>query len=137
NFLLTMLRLGRERKELKIVDDQFGAPTSARLIAEATACAIAKNFSGGRLDVDAFREAGGLYHLTAAGCTTWYGFAQSILSGRPGMAKVLPIPTAGYPTPAQRPRNSILDNGKLETQFGFRLPDWQVGMRLCLEEVGH
>ena len=136
NFLLTMLRLGRERKELKVVDDQFGAPTSARLIAEATAGAVAKNFSGGRLDVDAFRETGGLYHLTAAGRTTWYGFAQAILSGREGVANVLPIPTSGYPTRARRPRNSLLDNSKLERQFGFALPDWKVGLQLCLEELG-
>ena len=136
NFLLTMLRLGRERKELKVVDDQFGAPTSARLIAEATAGAVAKNFSGGRLDADAFRETGGLYHLTAAGRTTWYGFAQAILSGREGVANVLPIPTSGYPTPVRRPQNSVLDNGKLERQFGFALPDWEVGLKLCLEEIG-
>ncbi len=135
NFLLTMLRLGRERKELKIVDDQYGAPTSARLIAQATASVVARNFSSGGLDLPAFREASGLYHLTAAGRTTWYGFAQAILSGRTGVAKVLPIPTSGYPTPAQRPQNSVLDNDKLEKKFGFRLPDWQVGMRLCLEEL--
>jgi len=136
NFLLTMLRLGRERKELKVVDDQFGAPTSARLIAEATAGAVAKNFSRGRLNTDAFRETGGLYHLTAAGRTTWYGFAQAILEGKEGMAKVSPIPTSDYPTPARRPRNSVLDNGKFEKQFGFSLPDWEVGLRLCLEELG-
>jgi dTDP-4-dehydrorhamnose reductase len=136
NFLLTMLRLGRERRELKVVDDQFGAPTSARLIAEATAGAIAKNCPGGRLDIDGFREGGGLYHLTAAGRTTWFGFAQAILSGREGVATVLPIPTSAYPTPARRPRNSVLDNGKLEKQFGFSLPDWKVGLQLCMEELG-
>jgi len=91
---------------------------------------------GGKLDVDAFRETGGLYHLTAAGRTTWYGFAQAILSGREGVANLLPIPTSGYPTPARRPQNSVLDNSKLERQFGFRLPDWEVGLRLCLEEFG-
>ena len=136
NFLLTMLRLAKERKELKVVDDQFGAPTSARLIAEATAGAIARNFADGSLDLDRFRQMGGLYHLTAAGRTTWYGFAQAILTGKEGMAKVLPIPTSGYPTPARRPQNSVLDNGKLEKQFGFRLPDWKVGLQLCLEELG-
>ena len=78
----------------------------------------------------------GLYHLTAAGRTTWYGFAQAILSGREGVANVLPIPTSGYPTPARRPQNSVLDNGKLERQFGFALPDWEVGLKLCLEEIG-
>jgi dTDP-4-dehydrorhamnose reductase len=79
---------------------------------------------------------GGLYHLTAAGRTTWYGFAQAILSGKVGMAKVSPIPTSGYPTPARRPQNSVLDNGKLESQFGFSLPDWKVGLQLCIEELG-
>ena len=136
NFLLTMLRLAKERKELKVVDDQFGAPTSARLIAEATAAAIASNFVDRRLDLDRFRQMGGLYHLTAAGRTTWYGFAQAILKGQTGVAKVLPIPTSGYPTPAPRPQNSVLDNSKLERQFGFALPDWEVGLRLCLEELG-
>ncbi len=135
NFLLTMLRLAKERKELKVVDDQVGAPTSARLIAEATAGAIAKNFADGRLDLDRFRQMGGLYHLTAAGRTTWYGFAQAILMGKEGMAKVLPIPTSAYPTPARRPQNSVLDNSKLEKQFGFSLPDWKTGLTLCLEEV--
>jgi dTDP-4-dehydrorhamnose reductase len=137
NFLLTMLRLGGERKELKVVDDQFGAPTSARLIAEATAGTIAKNYSGASLDIDGFRERGGLYHLTAAGRTTWHGFAQAILLGRAGMAKVLPIPTSAYPTPARRPQNSVLDNSKLEKQFGFSLPDWKTGLTLCLEELEH
>ena len=136
NFLLTMLRLGRERKELKVVNDQFGAPTSARLIAEATAGVVAKHLSDGRLNKDALHNAGGLYHLTAAGRTTWYEFAQAILSGKPGMANVRPIPSSSYPTPAARPPNSVLDNGKLQRQFGFRLPDWQVGLMLCLEEIG-
>ncbi len=135
NFLLTMLRLAKERKELKVVDDQVGAPTSARLIAEATAGAIAKNFADGVLDLDRFRQMGGLYHLTAAGRTTWYGFAQAILTGKEGMAKVSPIPTSGYPTPARRPQNSVLDNSKLEKQFGFSLPDWKVGLQLCIEEL--
>jgi dTDP-4-dehydrorhamnose reductase len=136
NFLLTILRLAKERKELKVVDDQVGAPTSARLIAEATAGTIAKNYSGGRFDIDGFRETGGLCHLTAAGRTTWYGFAQAILVGREGVAKVLPIPTSAYPTPARRPQNSVLDSSKLEKQFGFSLPDWKVGLQLCLEELG-
>ena len=135
NFLLTMLRLGRERRELKVVDDQFGAPTSARLIAEATACVVARSFSGANLDLDAFQDRGGLYHLTAAGRTTWYGFAQAVLSGRDGVANVLPIPTSAYPTPARRPQNSVLDNYKLEGQFGVALPDWKVGLKLCLEEL--
>jgi dTDP-4-dehydrorhamnose reductase len=135
NFLLTMLKLGRERKEIKVVNDQFGAPTSARLIAEATAGVIAKTLSDGKLDLGTLRNASGLYHLTAAGRTTWHGFAQAILSGKPGMANVLPIPTSAYPTPARRPQNSLLDNAKLKLQFGFELPDWKVGLELCLEEL--
>ena len=135
NFLLTMLRLARDRKELKVVDDQVGAPTSARLIAEATAVAIARSFNEGVLDLDRFRQLGGLYHLTAAGRTTWYGFAQAILLNKEGVAKLSPIPTSGYPTPARRPQNSVLDNGKLAKQFGFSLPDWKVGLKLCLEEI--
>lgn len=135
NFLLTMLRLSQERKELKVVDDQFGAPTSARLIAQATTGALARHLYAGRLDFDALRAASGLYHLTAAGKTTWYGFAQKILSGRAGTAKLVPIPTSAYPTPARRPQNSVLDNSKFESIFGFSLPDWEVGLRLCMEEV--
>ena len=136
NFLLTMMRLAKERKELKVVDDQVGAPTSARLIAEATAVAIAASFVDGVLDLDRFRQMGGLYHLTAAGRTTWYGFAQAILLDKEGVAKLSPIPTSGYPTPARRPQNSMLDNDRLKKQFGFSLPDWKVGLKLCMEELG-
>ena len=136
NFLLTMLKLGSERKELKIVDDQHGAPTSARLIAEATASTVARVLSGGKPDIDRLRETGGLFHMTAAGHTTWYGFAQAILAGRQGVAKISPIPTSDYPTPAARPQNSVLDNTSFERQFGFALPDWKVGLQLCLEEIG-
>jgi dTDP-4-dehydrorhamnose reductase len=135
NFLLTMLKLGKERKELKVVDDQIGAPTSARLVAQATANVVCQSLSGGTLDIERFREAGGLYHLTAAGRASWYEFAQAILAGRPDSARVLPIPATAYPTPARRPQNSVLDNDKLARQFGFRLPDWKTGLALCLEEM--
>jgi len=135
NFLLTMLRLGRERKELKVVDDQFGAPTSARLIAEATAGAIARHCAAGRLDLEALRAASGLYHLTAAGKTTWYEFARQILSDQADTARLVPIPTSAYPTAARRPGNSVLDNGKFQSAFGFTLPDWRIGLQLCMEEL--
>jgi dTDP-4-dehydrorhamnose reductase len=135
NFLLTMLKLGKERKELKVVDDQFGAPTSARLVAQATTNVVSQLLSGGKLDVERLREIGGLYHLTAAGRASWYEFAQAILAGRPDSARVLPIPATAYPTPARRPQNSVLDNEKLARQFGFRLPDWKTGLELCLEEM--
>jgi dTDP-4-dehydrorhamnose reductase len=136
NFLLTVLRLARERKELKIVDDQFGAPTSARLIAEATAMALAKILPRGLMDAARLADMGGLYHLTAAGRTTWFEFAREIVRARKSAAEVVPIPTVAYPTPARRPRNSVLDNGKFQERFGFALPDWKVGLELCLEEIG-
>ena len=130
NFLLTMRRLAATRRELKIVDDQSGAPTSARQIAEATAIVIA------RLDKERLRAASGIYHLTAAGQTTLHGFAQAILADRGTAAKITGISTADYPTPARRPKNSVLDNSKFRDAFGFVLPDWKVGLGLCLEEIG-
>lgn len=125
NFLLTVQRLGRERKELKIVDDQIGAPTPARMIAEATAHLVSRNPA----------ESAGIYHLSAAGQTSWYEFAAEILRGVEGAATVRPIPTSEYPTPARRPKNSLLDNSRFHEHFGFALPDWRVGLQLCMEEL--
>jgi dTDP-4-dehydrorhamnose reductase len=135
NFLQTVLRLARERKELKIVDDQTGAPTSARMIAEATAHAVARLAAFGPRDRGSV-EAGGLYHLSAAGRTTWYEFATEILRGVEGAAAVRPIATSEYSTPARRPKNSLLDNSRFHEQFGFQLPNWREGLQLCLEELG-
>lgn len=135
NFLLTVLRLARERKQIKVVDDQYGAPTPARLVAEATAYAIARLSAGRRLDSDRFREMSGVYHLTAGGRTTWYELACEILRGRQDVATVTPVPTSGYPSAARRPQNSVLDNTRLEQRFGIALPDWKSGLRLCLEEL--
>ena len=137
NFLLTMLRLARQRKEIKVVDDQFGAPTPARLIAEATAGAIASSLVNGVIDLGRFSATGGLYHLSTAGRTSWCGFARAILQDQSGGASIVPIPTSSYPTPAARPRHSVLDTGKLARQFGLSLPDWKVGLKLCLEELGN
>jgi dTDP-4-dehydrorhamnose reductase len=116
NFLRTMLRLGAERPELRVVDDQIGAPTSAAAIAEATA----------RL-VDFAPGAPGIYHMTAAGSTSWYGFACAILGAAMGPAspRVQPIPGSDYPTAARRPANSVLANQKFAVTFGFQLPSWQ------------
>ena len=135
NFLLTVRRLGRERKELKIVDDQIGAPTPARMIAEATAHAVSGMVAGGRPGNRNPAEAGGIFHLSAAGRTSWYEFAAEILRDVEGAATVRPIPTSEYPTPARRPKNSLLDNTRFQQQFGLALPDWRVGLRLCLEEL--
>jgi dTDP-4-dehydrorhamnose reductase len=139
NFLLTMLRLMREREEVRVVDDQYGAPTWSRMIAEATALVIARSIEG-----DAFRPGArsGVYHLTSGGDTTWYGFTCKIreLAVARGLlpetaARLEPIPTSAYPTPARRPAYSVLDNGKLAEAFGCRIPDWDSALALCLAEA--
>jgi dTDP-4-dehydrorhamnose reductase len=122
NFLRTMLRLGAERPELRVVDDQLGAPTSAAAIASATARLVEQSLSGQSLS-----GAQGIYHMTAAGSTSWCGFARAIfqagvLSTQP---LVQPIASSDYPTPARRPANSVLSNDKFAHAFGFRLPSWQ------------
>ena len=135
NFLLTMRRLFRERPELKIVADQIGAPTWCRSLAEATAQGLAQCLSPQR---GADRpEPWGVYHMTNAGETAWHGFAQDILRLEPPAAppSLLPIPSADYPTPARRPLNSRLDNGKLARVFGIRLPPWQTALKLCLDRA--
>lgn len=130
NFLRTMLRLAAERDELAVVADQFGAPTWSRMIAEATALALA-------------RHAGqqGVYHLAAAGTTSWHGFAAAIVARahRAGLlAKAPPVrrlASADYPMPARRPANSRLDCARLEQDFGLRLPDWETQLQLCLDDA--
>ncbi len=131
NFLLTMQRLMRERAELRIVDDQIGAPTWSRLIAEATAQILAQCLSPAR---GADRpEPWGTYHLTCGGATSWYGFAQAIAESGGVTRRLVPIPSSDYPTPARRPANSRLDNGKLARTFALRLPDWREALALCLQ----
>lgn len=128
NFLLTMQRLLQEREQLNVVADQIGAPTWAGSIAGATAELI-----------DAWQQGNrqwGTYHLTNRGETSWFGFAQAIgdrlrASGKP-CAKLQPIPTSDYPTPARRPLNSRLDCSKLERNWNVRLPDWQTALDACL-----
>lgn len=131
NFLLTMQRLMRERPELRIVDDQIGAPTWSRLIAEATAQILAQCLSPAR---GADRpEPWGTYHLTCGGETSWYGFAAAIAELGDHATRLTPIPSSDYPTAARRPANSRLDNGKLARVFGLRLPDWREALKLCLD----
>jgi len=135
NFLLTVQRLAGEMEELRIVGDQHGAPTWARAIAEATALILA--CCGAPRAMDGLRERTGLYHLTAAGTTSWHGFASAIVgwmgeTGRPVRCKrIVEIPTRDYPTPARRPANSMLDCGKLQDTFGIALPDWREQFALC------
>jgi dTDP-4-dehydrorhamnose reductase len=122
NFLHTMLRLGREREQLKIVDDQIGAPTTAEALTEATQAVL------NHLATGAAATASGVYHLACAGETSWCGFAKAIFAefaSRQRAPEVLPIPTEAYPTPAKRPRNSRLNCNKFTQQFGFQMQPWQ------------
>ncbi|HYE37889.1 dTDP-4-dehydrorhamnose reductase [Methylocaldum sp.] len=138
NFLLTMLRLMRERELLRIVDDQRGAPTWSRLIAEATALMVARSGENGRFEPG---DRQGIYHLTCGGQTSWYGFACRIrdYSHENGLlpesaARLEPIPSSDYPTPASRPAFSVLSNEKLFQHFGLQLPAWDQALELCLSD---
>jgi dTDP-4-dehydrorhamnose reductase len=126
NFLRTMMRLAAERDELRIVADQIGAPTWSRMIADATAQLAAQP-----------SPPEGLFHMTAAGETSWHGFAAAILemtsTARPKTPTAVPIPTAEYPLPAARPANSRLDCSQLQRTAGVRIPQWRDCLRLCLE----
>jgi dTDP-4-dehydrorhamnose reductase len=127
NFLLTILRLARERSELKIVNDQQGAPTSAAALASASASLVRKLALG--------EGSEGLYHMSAAGSTTWFGFASSIVSASGLPCRVLPIATQDYPVPARRPANSLLDNQKLQRNFGITLSAWDQALQHCMDEI--
>jgi dTDP-4-dehydrorhamnose reductase len=147
NFLRTALRLAREREELRMVGDQDGAPTWARSIAESTAQIVAQC---ARERASSGWGNGGTFHLTAAGQTTWAGFAEQILDeyeslaswpadtgefGSPLTAKrVVSITSDQYKLPARRPHNSVLSNAKLQSTFGLRLPDWRSQLRLALQD---
>jgi dTDP-4-dehydrorhamnose reductase len=138
NFLLTVLRLARERDELRVVADQIGAPTWCRALAEATAQVVAQLWAPAASRK--FADVSGLYHLSAGGETSWHGFAQAILDGVPGTEslccrEVTPIPSSEYPTLAERPRYSVLDNGRFRDTFGFGLPDWRFQLGLVMEDI--
>jgi len=138
NFAKTMLRLAAEREQLKVVADQFGAPTSAALLADITAHLVrqyARDASA------AFPY--GTYHVTASGDTNWCDYARFVLdaglaAGKPlkaGPGAVLPLTTDQYPTPARRPANSRLDNSLFQRTFGLRLPAWQDGVAHVLQQI--
>lgn len=138
NFLRTMLRLGAERDELRIVDDQIGSPTPARWIAEVTTRVLQ------RLSLMEQQErelALGTYHLTASLRCSWHEFAVSIFEAAQQrgllerIPRLLPIPTAEYPTPARRPAFSVLDNARLALVFGLQLPPWQQGLQEVIGEI--
>jgi dTDP-4-dehydrorhamnose reductase len=127
NFLLTVLRLARQGKALRVVDDQHGAPTSSSMLAAATIAGIRALLRDDSLS--------GLYHASAGGETTWYRFAQAIFQATGTAAQLTAIPSREYPTPARRPCNSVLDNGKLATMLKLRLPSWQEGLAEVLQAL--
>lgn len=135
NFMLTMLRLARERKELRVVADQVGAPTWCRSLAEVTSQILAQLHMPGA--EDAATGVSGTYHLTSSGAVSWHGFTAEIL----GQGGVQPLPdlhaisSSEYPTPAMRPKNSVLSNAKLNATFGLAAGDWRDNLRLCMQEM--
>ncbi len=138
NFLLTMRRLCREREVLRVVDDQVGAPTWSRSIADATAQLLALILLSGSERLSA-AAVSGTYHLTAAGKTSWCGFTRAIVAAEfAGSTKtppqVAPISTADYPLPAQRPRNSVLSCDRLRATFGIALPNWDAALAYCMQD---
>ncbi len=138
NFLLTILKLAKEREELSIVSDQIGSPTPARLIAETTILCLNKSLD--KLQDNSFIS--DIYNLTTANRTSWHGFAEEIVAvvskrqDHPLKIKnINAIPTSEYPTPADRPKNSQLVLNKLETTFNIVMPDWKKALGLCIEEI--
>jgi len=135
NFAKTMLRLAQERERLTVIDDQFGAPTGAELIADITAHAIHHLLQR--------PQDAGLYHLAASGETTWNKYAKHVIA-QAGLShiatkiianEVAPVPSSAFPTPARRPHNSRLDTTRLQSAFGLRLPPWQYGVDRMLAEI--
>ena len=138
NFLRTVLRLADEGNDLTIVSDQRGAPTWARMIAAATAAVVAQGSASAEGLTEFLRARAGVYHLSAAGSTTWSGFAQAILrecdmSG----VSVREIKTSEYPTAAKRPQHSVLDNSRVAEVFSIFLPHWETQLRLFKADYLH
>ena len=139
NFIKTMISLAREQKELKVVSDQIGVPTSAELIADLTALCLYQITR----KKNSAPDATGIYHLTPAGKTSWHGFAQFIIAEasklgvkfRASSENVLPISTSEYPLPAKRPSNSLLETKKICNTFNLDLPAWQIHAQRLLKEL--
>lgn len=138
NFLRTMLRLGGERDELRVVADQHGAPTDTALIVRASLAALDR---WEQADPVQRRQLSGTHHLVASGATTWHGFASAIFehAAAHGLItrkpRVIPIPSADFPTPAVRPAWSLLDNSGFQRNFQFPLPDWQQGLNDVMHQL--
>lgn len=139
NFAKTMLRLAKEREELRVIADQFGAPTSAELIADVTALILQRL----TWDTELRHRASGTYHLVASGETSWHSYAQFVISEAIRLGAVLratpdriaPIATSEYPLPAKRPTNSRLANGKLQRTFNMVLPAWEFHVQRMIREL--
>jgi dTDP-4-dehydrorhamnose reductase len=135
NFAKTMLRLAREREELKVVADQVGAPTGADLLADVTAHAVRSLLAGG--------GAPGTFHVAASGATSWHEYARFVVTHaqqagqqlKAGPDRVLPIPSSAFATPARRPHNSRLATTRFQTTFGLALPPWEQGVARMLQEI--
>lgn len=138
NFAKTMLRLAQERDKLTVINDQFGAPTGADLIADITAHAIRQVTTAGKV-----QKLAGIYHLVASGETTWFDYAKHVIAQAQQVqtaikikaAEILPVPTSAFPTAASRPHNSRLSTHKLQQTFGLTLPPWQTGVNRMLAEI--
>jgi dTDP-4-dehydrorhamnose reductase len=139
NFLLTILRLAWEGRQLKVVDDQIGTPNWSRTIATATAkiladCCSRKHTQAG------FAQSNNIYHLSGSGQATWYGLARAIVEQAPerhgcDTSEVIPISSTEYPTLAMRPKNSVLANTKIGDAFGLITPHWRADLRWCMQEI--
>jgi dTDP-4-dehydrorhamnose reductase len=148
NFLRTIIRLAKEKEELRVVGDQYGAPTWARALAEATTTIVARSLE--RKSATGTWPSG-LFHCTAGGRTSWAGFAKAILEdyeelldwpaetgefgGELKARRVVEITTEQYQTPAKRPRNSVLSNAAIQAAFGITMPDWRSQLRLAMQDA--
>lgn len=139
NFLCTMLRLAAEREELRVVDDQVGAPTWARTLAQATALIVARSGAGREQRLATLTDRGGVFHLAARGDCSWFRFAERIFETCPDptrrLRKLVPISTAEYPTAARRPLNSRLALDRVESIWNLSLPNWDDALALCAAEL--
>jgi dTDP-4-dehydrorhamnose reductase len=143
NFLGTIMRLARERDELRVVDDQIGAPTLSKDIAQATLQVLQQLTGKSCSPAEALRDRRGICNMTSRGSASWYGFAVAIveemrrhvMNREKRLARVIPISTGERPTPATRPKNSRLSNEKLQRMFGVELPEWKTSLVKVMEEV--
>lgn len=141
NFFLTMLKLAREREQLRVVNDQWGTPNSADWLAAST-CEILAQLQQSHDQSAWWQEFGGVYHLSEAGATNWFAFASAIIEladQQNKLGKAAPqisgIPASEYPVPARRPYNSLLNTEKLQAAFGLSIPDWRIPLDACMQSV--